>query len=89
MVQVENVDFDLIRNLTVSERVYIVGGRGSCRAVRFRSALARQEPRPPEIGHYYDLSKYVTAPRKNVPFGTMVSWRQSRDNRHANSLLPH
>jgi hypothetical protein len=33
-----------------SQRSAIPGGRGSCRAVRFRSrAVARQEPRPPSL----------------------------------------
>ena len=32
-----------------SQRSAIPGGRGSCRAVRFRSAVARQEPRPPKL----------------------------------------
>jgi hypothetical protein len=37
-----------------SQRTAIPGGRGSCRAVRFRSAVARQEPRPPKLTIHCD-----------------------------------
>ena len=41
-----------------SQRSAIPGGRGSCRAARFRSAVARQEPRPPKLTIIRDYTRF-------------------------------
>jgi hypothetical protein len=47
-----------------SQRSAIPVGRGSCRAARFRSAVARQEPRPPRLTIIRD---YTLVNRRSVP----------------------
>jgi hypothetical protein len=52
-----------------SQRSAIPGGRGSCRAVRFRSAVARREPRPPKftiIRDYTPLRQLMLKSPKSV-----------------------
>ena len=43
-----------------SQRSAIPGGRGSCRAVRFRIAVARQQPRPHVYPHLFRTRLVIT-----------------------------
>jgi hypothetical protein len=45
----ERIDQGAVAGFGRSQRSSIPGGRGSCRALRFRGAVAQQEPRPPML----------------------------------------
>jgi hypothetical protein len=50
-------DWGAVADFGRSQRTAIPGGRGSCRAERFRSAVARQEPRPLKLTVIRDYTR--------------------------------